>query len=245
MSTGLARLAVRTLLLALVLTIALPLTGTAQETAEATDQAPAADDQAPSLALPATPEPPTPHAQPGQPGQPGQPVQPTPTATPKPLPSRDWRSVGYVSVVDGKVYDPFCRPLRSVGSNVSNLLFRDGLRDNLEWMRRHQMRWLRVIATGHGTLLPHEQINIATVEQRLASMLREVEAFNASHPPQEAIYVLVNFTDYYEPGIPGDQYGFDHAGWCNARVLNAPWYRRGIQRYSFDQECGGGRLNNA
>jgi hypothetical protein len=29
-------------------------------------------------------------------------------------------------VVDGQLYDPFCRPLRSVGSNVPNLLFRDG-----------------------------------------------------------------------------------------------------------------------
>jgi len=238
MSTGLARLAVRTLLLAVVLAIALPLVSAAQESADTSDQEIVQGDEQPSLALPATPEPPPATAQPTQ-------VLPTPTPTPKPLPSHDWRSVGYVSVVEGKLYDPFCRPLRSVGSNVSNLLFRDGLRDNLEWMRQHQMRWLRVIATGHGTMLPKEQINIGTVEQRLASLLREVEGFNASHRPQEAIYVLVNFTDYYEPGIPGDQYGFDHAGWCNARVLNAPWYRRGFQRYSFDQECGGGRLTNA
>lgn len=265
MSTALARLAVRTLLLAVVLAAALPLVSTAQETAPPADETPAVDGdgappalpvagslQAPPALLtvtdaatsdgetvpelPATPQPPTFTATP---------IVPTATPTPKPLPSHDWRSVGFASVVDGQLYDPFCRPLRSVGSNVPNLLFRDGLRDNLEWMRQHQMRWLRVIATGHGTLLPHEQISIGIVEQRLATLLREVEGFNASHAPQESIYVLVNFTDYYEPGIPGDQYGFDHAGWCNARVLNAPWYRRGVQRYSFDQECGGGKLNNA
>jgi hypothetical protein len=45
--------------------------------------------------------------------------------------------------------------------------------------------------------------------------------------------------------VPGDQYGFDHPNWCNARVLNAPWYRRGVPRYSFEQECGGGKLVDA
>jgi hypothetical protein len=216
----------------------LPLVSSAQEAVEPSDEAAAGGASAASLAAPATPEP--------SPQVPDL-VQaaPSPTLTTEPLPSHDWRAVGYASVVDGKLYDPYCRPLRSVGSNVPNLLFRDGLRDNLEWMRQHQMRWLRVIATGHGTLAPRDQITLGNVEQRLASLLREVEGFNASHPPQESIYVLVNFTDYYEPGIPGDQYGYDHAGWCNARVLNAPWYRRGFPRYSFDQECGGGRLTNA
>jgi len=161
------------------------------------------------------------------------------------LPSHDWRSTGYVSLVGGKLYDPNCRPLRSIGWNVPNMMFRDGLRDNLEWMRQHQMRWMRVIATGHGTLRPVEQIVLTNVEQRLAELLREVEAFNAAHPSNESIYVMVGLTDYYEPGVPGDQYGFDHAGWCQARVLNAPWYRRGFPRYSFEQECGGGRLVNA
>ena len=46
---------------------------------------------------------------------------------------------GFVSLVGGRLYDPFCRPSRSVGSNVPNLLFRDGLRENLEWMRQHQL----------------------------------------------------------------------------------------------------------
>src|SRR5215212_11686901 len=231
MSNLLTRLAVRTLLLAVALATALPLVSVAQETAEpAPSEAPAAGagDPAAPLAVPASPVPGPDTATP---------ILPTPSLSPgpKPLPSRDWRSVGYASVVDGKLYDPFCRPLRSVGSNVPNLLLREGLRENLEWMRQHQMRWLRVIATGHGTLLPKDQINIGTVEQRLAGFLREVEAFNASHPPREAIYAIVNFADYYEPGIPGDRYGFDHAGWCDSRVLNAPWYRRGVQRYSFDQ----------
>ncbi|MCC6176936.1 MAG: hypothetical protein IT305_16625 [Chloroflexi bacterium] len=174
-------------------------------------------------------------------------ASPTPTtpATPPPLPSHDWRAPGFVAVVDGQVYDPFCRPLRSAGSNVPNLLFRQGLRENLEWMRQHQMRWFRVIATGHGLPQPHPDARPGIVEQRLAALLGEVEAFNATHSPNEAIYVLVTFTDYYEPGVPGDRYGFDHAGWCSARVLNAPWYRRGITRYGFEQECNGGRLADA
>ena len=169
----------------------------------------------------------------------------TPTPTPPPLPNRDWRKTGFASVVDGQLYDPFCRPLRSVGSNVPNLMFRLGLRENLEWMRQHQIRWMRVIATGHGQTVRLEEARPGVVEQRLAELLREVEAFNATHPPHEAIYVLVSLTDYYEPGVPGDQYGYDHPNWCNARVLNAPWYRRGVTRYSFEQECGGGKLTDA
>jgi hypothetical protein len=58
--------------------------------------------------------------------------------------------------------------------------------------------------------------------------------------------VLASLTDYYEPGVPGDRYGFDKPGWCLLRVLNAPWYRRGVPRYDFQQECcGGGRLEGA
>jgi hypothetical protein len=244
MSTARARLAVRALVLALVLALAAvlalgsPGVGAAQDGAEDADEAPAdvpAEAPSPIASPPGVPAPsPIPLD-----------ASPTPTPGPEPLPGRDWRSVGYASVVDGQLYDPFCRPLRSIGSNVPNLLFRDGLRENLEWMRQRQMRWLRVIATGHGTLLPREQITLGNVAQRLAELLREVEAFNAGHPPGESIYVVVNFTDYYEPGVPGDQYGFDHAGWCNARVLNAPWYRRGVPRYSYQQECGGGRLVDA
>ena len=234
MPTAFARLAVRTTMLAVVIAAAMPIVGAAQESpgyeTEMTTPAEAPPSAAVVDSVPtATPLPLTAY----------------PTPVPRPLPSHDWRSVGYASVVDGQLYDPFCRPLRSVGSNVPNLMFRDGLRENLEWMRQRQMRWLRVIATGQGTARPGDQAVPGVVEQRLAYLLREVEAFNAARPPNESIYVLVNFTNYYEPGVPGDQYGFDHAGWCNARVLNAPWYRRGITRYSFDQQCGGGRLVDA
>jgi hypothetical protein len=165
--------------------------------------------------------------------------------TPVPFPSHDWRAPGFVSVVDGRLYDPYCLPLRSVGSNLPNLLFRRGVRDNLEWMRWHQMRWLRVIATGHGQLTQHPDVSGGGVERRLADLLREVETFNAAHDPAKAIYVLVSFTDYYEPGVAGDRYGFDKPGWCELRVLNAPWYRRGARSYDFEQECGGGRLIGA
>jgi hypothetical protein len=232
MPTAAGRLAIRMLVLALVLGLGVSALGTMLPTIGVAQEE-TSDNEAP----PADAEPPA------------SPV-PSPSASPQPtgaraLPSHDWRSEGYVSLVGGKLYDPYCRPLRSIGSNVPNMMFRDGLRENLEWMRQHQMRWLRAIATGHGTLRPVEQITQSNVEQRLAALLREVEAFNAAHPPNESIYVVVGLTDYYEPGVPGDQYGFDHAGWCEARVLNAPWYRRGFPHYSFEQECGGGRLVNA
>jgi hypothetical protein len=236
MSIALARLAVRTTLLAVVLAFVLPIVGAAQESAGSGSELTAPADRSPAAG--ASRPTPTPTLDPA-------PITAYPSPVARPLPSHDWRSVGYASVVDGQLYDPFCRPLRSVGSNVPNLMFRDGLRQNLEWMRQRQMRWLRVIATGQGTLRPTDQAVPGVVEQKLAQLLREVEAFNAAHPPNEAIYVLVNLTNYYEPGVPGDQYGYDHAGWCNARVLNAPWYRRGVTRYSFDQECGGGRLVDA
>lgn len=237
MPGALTRLAVRTLVLAVVLAILMPLVSAAEETSEPHDAATAPMESPEPVAVPEPPAAPSPSAPPE--------LAASPTPIAGPLPSRDWRSVGYASVVDGLVYDPFCRPLRSVGSNVPNLMFRDGLRDNLEWMHQRQLRWLRVIATGQGVLRPGEQAVPGVVEHRLASLLHEVEAFNAAHPPHEAIYVLVNLTNYYEPGVPGDQYGYDHAGWCNARVLNAPWYRRGMTRYSFNQECGGGRLVDA
>src|SRR5258708_3288360 len=35
--------------------------------------------------------------------------------------SHDWRSPGFVSDVGGTLFDPFCMPLRSVGTNVPNL----------------------------------------------------------------------------------------------------------------------------
>ncbi len=183
-------------------------------------------------------------SEPAEPPIPAPPVA-DPTAPTSPIPSHDWRTPGFVAVVDGALYDPLCRPLRSVGSNLPNLLFRHGIRENLEWMRWHHMRWLRVIATGHGHTHQHPDVLAGGVEGRLAAVLREVEAFNAAHDPSESIFVLVSLTDYYEPGVPGDQYGFDKSGWCELRVLNAPWYRRGVPRYDFQQECGGGRLANA
>src|SRR4051794_32228794 len=111
MSRLLTRLAVRTLLLAVVLTMALPLVSLAQETtapARPEGEAAAGGDPAAPLGIPATPEVPPAVVTPSPP-------TPTLTPGPKPLPSRDWRSVGYASVVDGRLYDPFCLPLRSVG----------------------------------------------------------------------------------------------------------------------------------
>ena len=162
-----------------------------------------------------------------------------------PIPSHDWRAPGFVAVVDGTLYDPQCRPLRSVGSNVPNLMFRRGVRENLEWMRWHQMRWLRVIVSGHGQATPPPEARPGLAEGRLDELLRTVEAFNAEHDPSESIYVLVSLTDYYEPGVPGDRYGFDKPGWCLLRVLNAPWFRRGVGRYDFQPECGDARLTDA
>ncbi len=169
----------------------------------------------------------------------------TPAPALSPIPSHDWRAPGFVAVVEGRLYDTQCRPLRSIGSNVPNLMFRRGIRENLEWMRWHQMRWLRVIVTGHGHATQHPDVANGGVERRLEALLREVEAFNAAHDPSESIYALVGLTDYYEPGVPGDRFGFDKPGWCLLRVLNAPWYRRGVPRYDFEQECGGGRLEGA
>ena len=172
-------------------------------------------------------------------------IPPDPVDARPPVPSHDWRAPGFVAVIDGELYDPDCRPFRAVGSNLPNLLFRPGLRANLEWMREHGMRWMRVIATGHGQPVRPDGARPDAVEQRLRELLGEVEAFNRAHPAGESIYVLVAFTDYYEPGVPGDQYSHDHAGWCGLKVLNAPWYRRGVQRYQFDPECGGTRLFDA
>jgi hypothetical protein len=242
MPTATARLAMRMVVLALVFGLGLVVLGSGHP-AVSVAQEETSDNEAPPPDAEPTPESPLlPAASPAPPVASPAPIQP-PAA--RPLPSHDWRTTGYASLVGGKLFDPSCRPLRSIGSNVPNLMFRDGLRENLEWMRQHQMRWLRVIATGHGTLRPVDQIEVNNVAQRLAELLHEVEAFNAAHPQNESIYVLVGLTDYYEPGVPGDQYGFDHAGWCQARVLNAPWYHRGFPRYSFEQECGGGRLANA
>src|SRR5581483_11757328 len=155
MPTAAARLILRVLVLAVVLGLGISAAGAAWPTigvaqVETSDnEAPPADVEpplGPSLVPVASPVIPAPSPPPSQP------------RAAKPLPSHDWRTTGYVSLVGGKLYDPACRPLRSIGSNVPNLMFRDGVRENLEWMRQHQMRWLRVIATGHGTLRPVDQI---------------------------------------------------------------------------------------
>src|SRR6188474_183420 len=136
MPTALVRLAARALLLALVLALA----ATGLEPLVSVAQEP--------------PTAPAPIASP----------QPSRAAsTPAPLPSHDWRAAGFVSLVGGRLYDPYCRPFRAVGSNVPNLLFREGLRENLEWMRQHQLRWLRVSATGHGSPRPVTQPGVDLV----------------------------------------------------------------------------------
>ena len=64
-------------------------------------------------------------------------------------PEHDWRSPGFVGVVDGVMYDPDCWPLQSVGANVPNLIYRESILQNLDWMRKNRVRWIRVFATGH------------------------------------------------------------------------------------------------
>src|SRR5687768_18609961 len=64
-------------------------------------------------------------------------------------PDHDWRSPGFVGVVDGVMYDPDCWPMQAVGANVPNLIYRESIVQNLEWMRRNKVRWIRVFATGH------------------------------------------------------------------------------------------------
>src|SRR5687767_4255813 len=39
-----------------------------------------------------------------------------PSAEPSAVPSHDWRAPGFVAVVDGRLFDPDCWPLISVGS---------------------------------------------------------------------------------------------------------------------------------
>jgi hypothetical protein len=67
----------------------------------------------------------------------------------------------------------------------------------------------------------------------------------AAHDPRESIYVLVSLTNYYAPGLPGDRHGYDKPGWCLVPVLNAPWFRRRVSFYDFQQECGGEQLQDA
>jgi hypothetical protein len=150
-------------------------------------------------------------------------------------PNHDWRSPGFVGVVDGTMYDPDCWPMQSVGANVPNLIYRESILQNLEWMRKNKVRWIRVFATGH------RESTEVDAEQR-ARMVRElttlVESYNKSVSRSEAIYMLVVLTDYYGQGVPGDRYIRDNPNGCDFYVLPAPWFRRGVQRYSFQPECG-------
>ncbi|HVC33043.1 MAG TPA: hypothetical protein VNL16_05990 [Chloroflexota bacterium] len=158
--------------------------------------------------------------------------------------THDWRSPGYVAAVGGQLYDPRCVPLRSIGTNVPNLPFHAGLSENLDWLSAHHLRWLRVFATGHALgpdLAPRDAASASTA---LAALLNQVDAFNAAHDPSESIYVLVSLTDYYPPGVPGDQYAFDHPVFRLSPVLPAPWYRAGVQRFDFNQEHNLGTIQD-
>jgi hypothetical protein len=156
-------------------------------------------------------------------------------------PDHDWRSPGFVGVVDGVMYDPDCWPMQAVGANVPNLIYRESIVQNLEWMRRNKVRWIRVFATGH------REAPDVDAEQR-ARMVRElvtlVESYNKSVGRSESIYLLVVLTDYYGHGIPGDRYIRDNAQGCAFSVLPAPWFRRGFQRFNFNAECGDGALSD-
>ena len=156
--------------------------------------------------------------------------------------SHDWRSPGFVSVVGGRLYDPSCFPLQSVGSNVPNLPFRPGLEENLEWMRLHGFRWMRVFATGHDLGEGRAPRSAAEAAAALRGLLQQVERFNAAHPSEQAIFVLVSLTDYYQTGVPGDRQAFDHPVFRASPVLPAPWYRAGVHSFDFEQEHGFGWL---
>ena len=140
----------------------------------------------------------------------------------------DWRRPGHVAAVGGVVYDPQCVPLRSAGVNVPNLPFRAGTAETLSWLRAHNQRWLRVFATGHALGPERAPRGQSGAAGALRALLREVEGFNAAVAPEERIYVLVALTDYYDPGVPGDRFAFDHPRYRGSPVLPAPWYRAGV-----------------
>ncbi|HEY3061959.1 MAG TPA: hypothetical protein VGL99_23530 [Chloroflexota bacterium] len=170
------------------------------------------------------------------------PASARPAAAAQPA-THDWRAPGYVSVVGGRLFDPRCVPLESIGGNVPNLAYRDGLEGDLEWLRQHQLRWFRVVASGHALGADQAPSSAESASTRLRALLARVEAFNARTRPDEAIYVLVALTDYYAPGVPGDRQAFDHPVFKSAAVLPAPWYRAGVRSFDFDQEHGFGRLS--
>ncbi len=154
---------------------------------------------------------------------------------PSTWPSHDWRSPGFVAIVDGQMYDPDCWPLQSVGANVPNLMYRQSTIQNLEWMRQNKVRWIRVFVTGHRET---HKITGDIAEQRLRELVRLVEAYNEAVGPNEAIYLMLVLTDYYGRGVPGDQYVRDNPQGCEYVVLPAPWFRRGQRYFDFNPECG-------
>ena len=157
-------------------------------------------------------------------------------------PSHDWRSPGFVGLVDGRLVDPDCFPLQSVGANVPNLIYREAIVQNLEWMRKNKVRWIRVFATGHGTASGPTADAAARMVRELT---RLVEAYNQSVGRGEAIYLLVVLTDYYSHGVEGDVYLRDNPAGCDFRVLPAPWFRRGVQRLSFRPASGADPVSGA
>jgi hypothetical protein len=156
--------------------------------------------------------------------------------------SHDWQTAGFVSTVGGQLLDPQGKPLRSAGSNVPNMAYRGGLDQHLEWMRQHNMRWMRVFATGHALAPTYAPANSASAIAALRTLLERVDTFNAQLKASESIYVLISLTDYYPLGVPGDRYAFDHPTFAQSPVLPAPWFRAGTQQFNFDQEHNKGQL---
>ncbi len=154
--------------------------------------------------------------------------------------SHDWRSPGFVSVVGGRLYDPACVPLVSIGSNVPNLPFRRGISETLAWARATRMRWIRVFATGHGLAADRSPATASAAIAALRAVVDTVQAYDATVPPEEALYVMIVLTDYYPIGVPGDGHAYDHPNFRDVPVLPAPWYRAGVRAFDFDQEHGYG-----
>ena len=66
-----------------------------------------------------------------------------------------------------------------------------GREKDLEWMRAHNMRWLRVLATGHGLGPDRSPHDAPSAVAALQALLSRVEAFNAAHDASQSLYVLV------------------------------------------------------
>ena len=151
--------------------------------------------------------------------------------------SHDWRSPNFTAVVGGQIYDPGCLPLRSVGINVPNLLYRSGQEETLKWMHRNHIRWVRVFATGHAIGSERGPRDAATAADGLRRFLALRQCLQRDvNDSSEAIYVLVSLTDYYPPAVPGDRFAYDHPTFDLTPVLPAPWYRAGVREFDFEQE---------